>query len=277
MRRQVCCTDGPLALRCSSPVWPLILKLAMDRNILEIVYIKNRCEKIGYTDPSSSRKRHIGSQRRQNVQRTSAYQMFRFTTSVVLLSGIGEPRRAANTANTANKAANKAGCRKSAFEKTKRFQNRAFNRNLTTQKYRFTCAQKRCASVCLFASTSWNAADPAVCTNRDFERNMIAEVSVRTSDGNRVCGLGPPLTVSAWRTAGQCPAACFWCLRQPAHPVVAKLGSKFCTAGYLRCSPQQPRTTLRGLHLRAACSPASRGRPRSTKNVSCVKYGYKCN
>ena len=85
-------------------------------------------------------------------------------------------------------------------------------------------AKKKCASVCVFASTSWNAADPAVWTNRDFERNMIAEVSVRTSDGNRVCGLGPPLTVSAWRTAGQCPAACLWCLRQPAHPVVAKVG-----------------------------------------------------
>ena len=85
-------------------------------------------------------------------------------------------------------------------------------------------ARKHCASVCVFASASWNAADPAVCTNRDFERNMIAEVSVRTSDGNRVCGLGPPLTVSAWRTAGQCPAACVWCLRQPAHPVVAKVG-----------------------------------------------------
>ena len=137
--------------------------------------------------------------------------MFRFTTSVVLLSGIGEPRRAANTKPVGENL---------SLQK----KNRAFNRNLTTQKYRFTCAQKKCASACLFASTSWNAADPAVWTNRDFERNMIAEVSVRTSDGNRVCGLGPPLTVSAWRTAGQCPAACLWCLRQPAHPVVAKVG-----------------------------------------------------
>jgi hypothetical protein len=36
MRRQVCCTDGLPAHRCSSPVWPLILKLAMDQHTFRI-------------------------------------------------------------------------------------------------------------------------------------------------------------------------------------------------------------------------------------------------
>ena len=135
--------------------------------------------------------------------------MFRFTTFDILLSGVGEPRRAANTKPVAEK---NMPLKKQEDSKIVR------STEISPHKNTDLRARKECASVCVFASTSWNAADPAVWTNRDFERNMIAEVSVRTSDGNRVCGLGPPLTVSAWRTAGQCPAACLWCLRQPAHP-----------------------------------------------------------
>ena len=138
--------------------------------------------------------------------------MFRFTTSVVLFSGIGEPKRGANTKPVAENL---------PLEDCKIVRSTEISPHKNTD---LRARKKKCASVCLFASTSWNAADPAVWTNRDFERNMIAEVSVRTSDGNRVCGLGPPLTVSAWRTAGQCPAARVWCLRQPAHPVVAEVG-----------------------------------------------------